>query len=70
VEREGRCLRLVAEADGFLFRMVRSLAGCLGDVGSGKLEPTQVREILGTRKRTNLVRTAPAEGLFLESVVY
>lgn len=70
VEREGRCLRLVAEADGFLFRMVRSLAGCLGDVGSGKLEPAQVREILDTRERTNLVQTAPAEGLFLDSVVY
>lgn len=70
VEREGRGLRLIAEADGFLFRMVRSLAGCLGDVGTGKLEPAQVRGILDTRERTHLVQTAPAQGLFLDSVVY
>lgn len=70
VNRSGNRIRLVAEADGFLFRMVRSLAGCLFDVGIGKLDPVQVRDILDGRKRTNLVQTAPSRGLFLDSVWY
>jgi tRNA pseudouridine38-40 synthase len=70
VERAGPRIYLRAEADGFLFRMVRSLAGCLFDVGIGKLEPEAVGGILESRKRTNLVQTAPPEGLFLDEVWY
>ncbi len=70
VESEGPRVRLVAEADGFLFRMVRSLAGCLFDVGTGKLEPEAVAEIRDSRTRTNVVQTAPPEGLFLDEVWY
>lgn len=70
VERSGPRVRLVAEADGFLFRMVRSLAGCLFDVGIGKLDMADVEEILLARRRTNLVQTAPPEGLFLDEVWY
>lgn len=70
IQRQGSKVYLSAEADGFLFRMVRSLAGCLFDVGIGKLQPQQVVDILESRKRTNLVQTAPAEGLFLDEVWY
>ncbi|MEX0327054.1 MAG: tRNA pseudouridine(38-40) synthase TruA [Puniceicoccaceae bacterium] len=70
VTREGERVFLRAEADGFLYRMVRSLAGCLFDVGIGKLEPEQMSQILESRKRTNTVQTAPAEGLFLDRVFY
>lgn len=70
VDREGPRIRLVAEADGFLFRMVRSLAGCLFDVGSGKLDPSEVVKIRDMRRRSNLVRTAPPQGLFLDEVWY
>ncbi|MEX0331732.1 MAG: tRNA pseudouridine(38-40) synthase TruA [Puniceicoccaceae bacterium] len=70
VTREGERVFLRAEADGFLYRMVRSLAGCLFDVGIGKLEPEQMGDILESRKRTNTVQTAPAEGLFLDRVFY
>ena len=70
VERFQHRVLLVAEADGFLFRMVRSLAGCLFDVGTGKLDLDDVQRILMDRKRTNLVQTAPARGLFLDSVWY
>ncbi|NBD38490.1 MAG: tRNA pseudouridine(38-40) synthase TruA [Verrucomicrobia bacterium] len=70
VERNGPRLRLLAEADGFLFRMVRSLAGCLFDVGIGKLDPSDVVEIRDKRERTNFVQTAPPQGLFLERVWY
>lgn len=69
-ERDGPHVLLAAEADGFLFRMVRSLAGCLFDVGIGKLEPEDVVEIRDSGQRTNRVMTAPAEGLFLDQVWY
>jgi tRNA pseudouridine38-40 synthase len=70
VRREGPVVRLVAEADGFLFRMVRSLAGCLADVGTGRLPVELMGQLLEERKRTHQVQTAPAEGLFLEAVDY
>lgn len=69
-ERDGPRVILAAEADGFLFRMVRSLAGCLFDVGIGKLDPPDVVEIRDSRQRTHLVQTAPAEGLFLDRIWY
>jgi len=70
VRQEGPCVQLVAEARSFLFRMVRSLAGCLFDVGIGKLEPSQVAGILEAGTRTHLVQTAPARGLCLERIWY
>lgn len=70
VERNGPRVRLIAEADGFLFRMVRSLAGCLFDVGIGKLTPEDVVNIRDKRTRTHLVQTAPPQGLFLDEVWY
>ncbi|MGA1205796.1 MAG: tRNA pseudouridine(38-40) synthase TruA [Opitutales bacterium] len=69
-ERCGRKIHLSAEAGGFLYRMVRSLAGCLFAVGIGKLEPGDVARILESRQRTNLIQTAPARGLVLDEVWY
>ncbi len=66
----GRNIHIVTEADGFLYKMVRSLTGVLVAVGEGKLAPAQVRLILQTRERTPAVQTAPARGLFLEKVFY
>lgn len=70
VERSGPWIRITAEADGFLYRMVRSLAGCLFDVGIGKLSPEAVVNIRDAGRRTNLVQTAPGKGLFLDRVWY
>lgn len=70
VERSGDQLFLNAEADGFLYRMVRSLAGFLFDVGIGRLGPDDVVEIRDAKERSNLVRTAPPQGLFLDKVIY
>ncbi len=69
-ERDGPRVLLTAEAQSFLFRMVRSLAGCLFDVATGKLAPADVAEIRDSRVRTNIVQTAPARGLFLDRVWY
>lgn len=70
VSLRGRMIRITAEADGFLYKMVRSLAGVLVSVGEGKLTPAQVGEILDSRHRTALVQTAPPQGLFLVKVFY
>ena len=68
--RRGPRVRITAEADGFMYKMVRSLVGGLVSVGEGKLTPAQLREILQSGKRTPLVQTAPPQGLFLVKVYY
>jgi tRNA pseudouridine38-40 synthase len=70
IARRGARVRITAEADGFLYKMVRSLVGALVAVGEGKLTPEAVREILDSRERTHRVQTAPPQGLFLEKVFY
>jgi len=52
-------------ADGFLYKMVRSLVGALVAVGEGKLTPAEVRAMLASKTRTAAVSTAPPQGLFL-----
>lgn len=70
IRRRGRRVRLVFEADGFLYKMVRSLTGTLLNVGRGKLTPRDVAALLKTARRTPQVQTAPPHGLFLVKVGY
>lgn len=70
VRRRGRRITITAEAEGFLYKMMRSLAGVLVSVGEGKLTPSQVRALLLARNRTATVKTAPPHGLFLAKVFY
>ena len=70
VVRRGRMVRIVAEADGFLYKMVRSLVGVIVAAGEGKLTRAQVAQILAARERTAAVETAPPQGLFLMKVFY
>lgn len=67
---KGSRLSITAEADGFLYRMVRSLVGGLVSVGLGKLTPDDIEAILLTARRTARIATAPPEGLFLQRVFY
>ena len=66
----GQKIRITAEADGFMYKMVRTLVGALVGVGIGKVCPEQVVALLDGRPRTHLVETAPAKGLFLWKVEY
>ena len=70
IVRRGRRLRITAEADGFLYKMVRSLAGVLVAVGEGRISPADVKSILQGRARIPAVQTAPPQGLFLTKVFY
>jgi tRNA pseudouridine38-40 synthase len=65
-----RSVDIAVLGGGFLYKMVRSIAGALLDVGCGKIEPAQLREILIGKKRIEKIVSAPAKGLCLEKVYY
>jgi tRNA pseudouridine38-40 synthase len=68
--RHGARVRITAEADGFMYKMVRSLVGALYAVGESKLTPEQLRDLLESGKRIPAIQTAPPQGLFLTKVLY
>jgi tRNA pseudouridine38-40 synthase len=70
VRARGRNLTVVADADGFLYKMVRSLVGSLVAAGEGRLTPADLARILSSRVRSAQVQTAPPQGLFLRRVRY
>ncbi|MBC8451331.1 MAG: hypothetical protein H8D72_01345 [Planctomycetes bacterium] len=63
-------LALVVGGSGFLYNMVRTVAGTLIQVGRGRLEPDAVGAILAAQDRTLAGPTAAANGLYLVSVRY
>ncbi len=70
VNLRGKRLRIVAEADGFLYKMVRSLVGAIVAAGEGKLTSSAILTILSSGVRTAPIQTAPAQGLVLKQVLY
>ncbi|MBV8114305.1 MAG: tRNA pseudouridine(38-40) synthase TruA [Silvibacterium sp.] len=68
--KDGDLLVYRVRGNGFLHHMVRNLVGTFIDVGRGHVEPEDVRRILEARSRSAAGATAPARGLFLESVEY
>ncbi len=70
VNRLGDWIWLDVEADGFLYNMVRAIAGTLINVGRGYWPESQVAEILNAEDRKQAGPTAPPQGLFLMRVTY
>jgi tRNA pseudouridine38-40 synthase len=70
VNRAGDWIWLDVEADGFLYNMVRAIAGTLIDVGRDYWPESKVAEILQGEDRRLAGPTAPAQGLFLMRVLY
>lgn len=70
VNRVGDWIWLDVEADGFLYNMVRAIAGTLMNVGRGYWPESEVGEILKAEDRRRAGPTAPAQGLFLMRVTY
>ena len=60
----------VISADRFLRGMVRAIVGTLIDVGLGKKTLDEFQEILASNDRAKAGRAVPADGLFLQEVVY
>ena len=67
---DGSAVRLLVEGNGFLYNMVRIIAGTLVYVGQGKLSPAGVAAALSSGDRTAAGKTAPPHGLCLERVMY
>ena len=70
ITRQGHDVQLIVEGSGFLYNMVRIIAGTLWDVGSGKLPPGALKRAIDTGDRLDLGVTAPAHGLTLMEVFY
>jgi tRNA pseudouridine38-40 synthase len=70
VTKQGSLITIAVSADGFLYKMVRSIVGALVKVGEERMTVEQLRELVKARKRTALVETAPAHGLLLWRVFY
>ena len=69
IKTEKGIIQIDAEADGFLYHMVRRITGLLIDVGKGTLAPSSIPAIL-QRRRKATPPTAPAKGLCLMRVRY
>ena len=70
VTRAGEIVTITVTADGYLYNMVRILAGTIVEAGLGKLDPEEVPEILSGRDRRRAGPTLPAKGLCLVGVEY
>lgn len=56
--------------NGFMYNMVRIIAGTLVDVGLGKINSKNIPEIIKSKDRTRAGKTLPAHGLYLVEVYY
>jgi len=70
IKREGRFLLFTIEADGFLYKMVRSIVGTLLEVGRGRMTITEFKKIVKSGIRAKAGNTVPANGLCLLKVKY
>lgn len=70
VTRSGDTVTLTVLGDGFLYNMVRIIAGTLMEVGTGKRAPGAIARAIATGDRLALGQTAPAKGLTLMRVLY
>ena len=66
--RNGIVIRV--RGDGFLYNMVRIIAGTLVKAGEGKIKPEDIPVIIERKDRGHLGTTLPAKGLFLMGIRY
>jgi tRNA pseudouridine38-40 synthase len=70
VNRAGEYVWIDVEADGFLYNMVRTIAGTLINIGRGFWPESMAEQVLSAGDRAQAGPTAPAQGLFLMRVTY
>ncbi len=70
VEQKNGLIVFGVSADGFLYNMVRIMAGTQIYVGEGKIAADEVGGIIESLDRSRAGFTAPAEGLYLDRVYY
>ncbi len=70
VSRAGNEVVLRISADGFLYNMVRIIAGTLADVGRGRIGEDDIEMIITSKQRSLAGQTLAPEGLYLSKVFY
>ena len=70
IEKENNKIWIELTGNGFLYNMVRIIAGTLVEVGMGDLEPEDIENIIKSKKRENAGKTLQPQGLYLVSVEY
>lgn len=63
-------VHIVVQGNGFLYNMVRIIAGTLVEIGRGRLDPSIVRQVLVSKDRRLAGPTMPPQGLWLEWIRY
>ena len=67
---EGTNIAIDLTGNGFLYNMVRIIAGTLVDVGLGKIKADDIPAIIESKDRTRAGKTLQPHGLMLLNVVY
>ena len=67
---EGDNIAIDLTGNGFLYNMVRIIAGTLLDVGLGKIKADEIPEIIESKDRNRAGKTLPPQGLMLLGVEY
>ena len=70
IHKDGPLYRIYVTGEGFLYHMVRNIAGALADAGTGALTSGDIENIFLAKDRKKLGMTAPAEGLCLLRVYF
>lgn len=70
LQRENREIHLEIAGDGFLYNMVRIIAGTLVEVGCGSRPASEVEQVIAEKDRQRAGHTAPPGGLYLKEVYY
>ena len=70
VVKDGDLFEIEVSANGFLYNMVRIIAGTLMYVGCRRIRPDDIPKIIESGKRENAGVTAPPQGLRLKKVLY
>lgn len=70
IEKEKDRIWIELTGNGFLYNMVRIIAGTLVEVGLGKIEPKEIRDIIEKKERKRAGKTLPPQGLYLVQVEY
>ena len=67
---DGEKIYIELTGNGFLYNMVRIIAGTLVEVGLGKIKPEEIKNIIEKKERILAGKTLPAHGLCLMEVQY
>ena len=70
ISKENSLITVTVSADGFLYNMVRIIAGTLCECGKGSVRPEYLKEIIKSADRKNAGVTAPPHGLYLNRIFY